>query len=247
MCPINTIKMPVFSIIYIFLFFTRSVLTFQSSSQNFITTQTRNKNTHDSISVLFMSNKNIMANGSSNMPLLTTKYQPSRPNSCTYWVTPNILAGEYPTSKLGTDEVRVRLNQYVEKGITFFIDLTQEGEKDAYESILLEEANKLSSSVSYKRLPVQDFGIPKKYQMKIILDTIDDAIRNNNKVYVHCRGGIGRTGTTVGCFLVRHGYTGIEALEEVNRLFQFSDRSMESSYSPETKAQVNFVTYWNED
>ena len=33
-------------------------------------------------------------------------------------------------------------------------------------------------------------------------------------VYVHCWGGIGRTGTVVGCWLVRHGMTGDEALAE---------------------------------
>ena len=64
---------------------------------------------------------------------------------------------------------------------------------------------------------------------------------------MHCRGGIGRTGTTVGCYLVRHGFGGDEALENVNRLFRFSERSMESSFSPETREQMNFVRDWNEE
>ena len=185
--------------------------------------------------------------GNNSIRLLTIN-QLSRPNACTYWLTPNILAGEYPTSKLGKEETRKKLFQYLEKGITYFIDLTQEGEKDIYESLLLEEANKSSTlSISYKRIPIQDFGIPQKNQMKDILDTIDGAVQNNQKVYVHCKGGIGRTGTTVGCYLVRHGYDGEEALENVNRLFQFSKRSMESSFSPETREQMNFVRDWNEE
>eukprot|EP00957_Ditylum_brightwellii_P026272 1987188-Ditylum_brightwellii.AAC.1 len=83
--------------------------------------------------------------------------------------------------------------------------------------------------------------------MSRILDTIDEAIwERNHTVYVHCRGGIGRTGTAVGCFLVRRGNTGEEALEEVNRLFQNSGRSRESWSSPETTEQIDFVRNWND-
>jgi len=82
--------------------------------------------------------------------------------------------------------------------------------------------------------------------MKEILDFIDHTITNGEKVYVHCRGGIGRTGTVGGCFLVRHGNSGEQALDEVNRLFQSSERSLESSYSPETIEQMNFVRGWTE-
>ena len=38
--------------------------------------------------------------------------------------------------------------------------------------------------------------------MREILDCLDDALRSGRKVYVHCRAGIGRTGTVVGCLLV---------------------------------------------
>ncbi|NJN80266.1 MAG: hypothetical protein HC797_07245 [Anaerolineales bacterium] len=41
--------------------------------------------------------------------------------------------------------------------------------------------------------------------MKNILDTIDNEIENGNPVYVHCWGGVGRTGITAACYLIRHG------------------------------------------
>ena len=80
-----------------------------------------------------------------------------------------------------------------------------------------------------------------------ILNAIDAAVVQNQKVYVHCAGGIGRTGTTVGCYLVRHGNDGQAALQEVNRLFQYSDRSMTSWNSPETAEQMQFVRDWKEN
>lgn len=152
-----------------------------------------------------------------------------------------------PNLKTRQRRNKKKLSQYLQKGITYFIDLTQEGEKDIYESLLQEEGNKIQESISYKRIPIQDFSIPQKTEMKDILDCIDDAVKKNRKVYVHCRGGIGRTGTTVGCYLVRHGFGGDEALENVNRLFRLSERSMESSFSPETREQMNFVRDWNEE
>ena len=84
--------------------------------------------------------------------------------------------------------------------------------------------------------------------MKELLEEMNRAMKERKQIaYVHCRGGIGRTGTTVGCFLKQYGNydDGEEALQELNRLFQTSGRSMESSYSPETTDQIRFVKEWN--
>ena len=175
---------------------------------------------------------------------------PNRPNSCTYWVTEKFMAGEYPTHRSNKEaKTREKLRQYLSSGITYFVDLTQPGEKPEYETILREEARVISTGekeVVYERFAIPDFGITDAATMTRILDKIDDAIANGHIVYCHCRGGIGRTGTTIGCYLARHGRTGEEALQEVNRLFQSSDRSIESSISPETRDQINFVGEWKE-
>jgi predicted protein tyrosine phosphatase len=180
--------------------------------------------------------------------------QPPRPNGSTYWVTESLLAGEYPADKTGEEETRQKLRQYLDCGITSFVDLTHEGEKQDYQSILVEEARRKGlmlddtpDAIRYTRCPIQDFGIPRPPKlMKDILDTIDRSVEDGHKVYVHCRAGIGRTGTAVGCFLVRRGLNGEQALQEVNRLFQFSDRSFQSHRSPEMSDQEVFVKAWNE-
>jgi protein-tyrosine phosphatase len=175
---------------------------------------------------------------------------PNRPNSCTYWIVADrLLAGEYPLSSFRSDkDCRKRLNQYLDAGITHFIDLTQPGEKESYDSLLFEEARRKGiTGVTYQRLPIPDFDVPDASRMNEVLDSIDKAINSNRNVYVHCRGGIGRAGTAVGCYLVRHGNTGNEALEEVNRLFQFSDRRFDSFHSPETDEQVHFVLTWHDN
>ena len=179
-----------------------------------------------------------------------------RPNSCTYWVSDYLLAGEHPARR-GDDKAETsrRLRQYLSVGIALFVDLTEKGEKFDYEGLLRLEgaasaatANAKGGVVQHKRLPIPDFGIPTRDQMKEILDAIDEAGADNRKVYVHCRGGIGRMGTVVGCYLRRHNdnMTGDEALDETNRLFRSSDRSLESWCSPETHEQMNFVKDWSE-
>jgi protein-tyrosine phosphatase len=68
------------------------------------------------------------------------------------------------------------------------------------------------------------------------------SISNNRPVYVHCRGGRGRTGTVVGCYLVRHGLTGQGALERIKEL----RRNEPTGHlpSPEAREQVEMVLSW---
>ena len=61
-------------------------------------------------------------------------------------------------------------------------------------------------------------------------------------IYLHCYGGKGRTGTVVGCFLVEQGFTGEEALEQIEALR--GEKLMKDGPSPETDAQRAMVIDW---
>ena len=61
----------------------------------------------------------------------TAVHAATRPNPSTYWVVENqFLAGEYPAAKEGELESRSKLCKYLESGVTLFLDLTQEGERE---------------------------------------------------------------------------------------------------------------------
>lgn len=142
-----------------------------------------------------------------------------------------------------------RVDALLGAGITYVIDLTSDDDPlDPYEELLLERAAALGVSAVYARRPVRDLGCPSAAEMRAILDEIDAAIAEGHMVYVHCWGGVGRTGTAVGCHLVRRGLTGDAALEEVARLFRtMSERKLsEHPQSPETDAQRTFVRSWTE-
>lgn len=160
-----------------------------------------------------------------------------RPIEYCYWVADRFLAGEYPRTKTGQD-VFDKLDSLQEYGVTLFVDLTEEGE-------LLPYANWLRSA-RYLRFPIPDSGVPRSSeQTKDILDVIDDQLNGGGSVYLHCWGGVGRTGTIVGCWLGRHGYTGEAALMRLAELWAENPKSHWRD-SPENPWQVDYVRNWRE-
>ena len=59
------------------------------------------------------------------------------------------------------------------------------------------------------------------------------------------KGGIGRTGTVVGCYLARHGYaSGQKVLELIKSLRKYTEDHTQPS--PETWEQIDMVLSWVE-
>ena len=164
-----------------------------------------------------------------------------------YWVVPDqFLAGGYPASILG-DETSTRqcLATLLSAGIDTFFDLTQVGRAATIFAGITSPGRsfiivQLTTGVSIFKTE----GCHLMSRQSALLDAIDQALAAGRKIYLHCWGGIGRTGTTVGCWLVRHGLTGEAALARLNALYQTSEQSRYFPRSPETDAQVLFVLDW---
>ena len=167
-----------------------------------------------------------------------------RPIPESYWVEPGrFLAGEYP-GHYDSHHARRRIDALLEAGFETFIDLTRANELRPYQEILQEQAWAYGVEAGYHRFPIGDFGLPTSGQMKAILDQIDESLQAGRKVYLHCWGGIGRTGTAVGCYLVRHGLGGDEALRQIAVWWQEVPKSRIHPHSPETLEQAAFVRDW---
>lgn len=170
---------------------------------------------------------------------------PKTPIANTYWVLPQqLLAGEYPAF-VGDDEAPNRLRAFLEAGVTFFLDLTVEDEYSvpAYGSLLKELVAETGKSVQHVRMPILDMSAPKADLMDEIQHTLQVALERGETVYVHCFGGIGHTGTVIGCYLVDNGRTGEDALAEIAQLRQGIPSA--NRQSPETRAQRALVLGWN--
>ena len=169
-----------------------------------------------------------------------------RPNLNTYWVVPHkFLAGEYPGDK---DLVRARekINRFLEVGVRHFIDLTEFGEYGLlpYEAILSEASRAANVTATYQRYPIGDISVPRDAEYLVeILFAIDRRIRQGGAVYVHCWGGVGRTGPVVACWLQEHGRTPEAALKELNTLWKTTEKGTWRE-SPETPEQGDWVKTW---
>ena len=160
-----------------------------------------------------------------------------------YWVIHGrFMAGEHPAIG-STDGIKLRLRWLIGQGINFIMDLTESGEADVdYPIFIQNEAATSGIQITYQRFPIQDWHSPSQEKMVEILETIDGALSEGKNTYLHCYGGLGRTGMTVGCYLVRRGYPGNEALAMIMKLR--SEIPGTQKLSPETAAQRKMVMEW---
>jgi protein tyrosine/serine phosphatase len=167
-----------------------------------------------------------------------------------YWVIPGrFQAGCYPGSE-DPVEADKRLKALLDHGLRTFIDLMEPWEVNLsgrpfvpYAPRLKAIADNRGIECSFYRYGIKDLEVPPRELMILSLDCIDRSIGGNRPVYVHCRGGIGRTGTVVGCYLARHGYaSGQDVLTMIHDLRRLTpDRHVTS---PETPEQREMVRFW---
>ncbi|KAG8843273.1 hypothetical protein FRB96_004204 [Tulasnella sp. 330] len=188
---------------------------------------------------------------------------PQRPLPNSYWATPILLGSEYPADR--SDEITtMKLTALLDVGIRDFYDLTEAEELKPYDAslraITMERgwtyevgkettSSSNSNSVRHRRFPIKDGGIPDANTLHAILDAIEQSRERNRMAVIHCFGGIGRTGTIVGCWLVRGEYVkgtghhpaGQEALGVLERKWRGVEKNWKAPKTPETARQMALV------
>lgn len=155
-----------------------------------------------------------------------------------YWVEPGrFAAGAYPVSNecLAASQMRALLAE----GFDTFISLTADHERGLppYRELAVRLGAQRGLNVALYSFAMQDMSVPSMEMAKSLLDTIGTLLAGRHRVYLHCRAGLGRTGTIVGCWLVRGGLSSDDALRRVRELAGRED-------SPETPEQCAFVRDW---
>jgi len=106
------------------------------------------------------------------------------------WITKDLAVGFAPMSHAQLDSIK-------HQGIDAIVNLCAEF-SDLHEI-------EASSGFEVYYLPVWDESVPDMEEMEKGLAWLDEAIYLGKKVLVHCRFGIGRTGTLVISYMIRKG------------------------------------------
>ncbi|GAA4048011.1 protein-tyrosine phosphatase family protein [Hymenobacter glaciei] len=169
-----------------------------------------------------------------------------RPLPNSYWATPLLLASEYPGAR-DANEAAHRLDLLLAAGIRDFYDLTEANEGlEPYEDLLRARAEHLglaAESVRFRRFPIRNVSVPTPKRLNEVLTALEDSTAAGRRAVVHCWGGIGRTGTVVGCHLRQHfGLSGDEALARIAEEWTTVEKNQRAPQSPETDEQAAFIS-----
>lgn len=106
------------------------------------------------------------------------------------WITDRLAVGSAPMSYQALDSLR-------EQGVAAILNLCAE----------FTDLHTLESGHGFEvyHLPVEDEGTPELEELEKALDWLDEAIYLGKKVLIHCRHGIGRTGTVLNAYILRRG------------------------------------------
>ena len=117
-----------------------------------------------------------------------------------WWAVPGqVLAGEYPTTP---DGGAAKIQVLLDAGIRTFIDLTRADDHlTPYAEILRDCGERRGLDVRHRPFPIQDQGVIGLDGYREIVQLIEAEVAAGRVVFVHCWGGVGRTGTVIGCLL----------------------------------------------
>lgn len=114
------------------------------------------------------------------------------------WITPQIAVGPAPHSQTDLEAIKT-------SGVKAILNLCAE----------CYDLNEIESAAGFDVhwLPVADDEAPELDAAQTAVDWIDSILADQGKVLIHCRFGIGRTGTMATAWLLRQGYSFDDALE----------------------------------
>jgi len=151
---------------------------------------------------------------------------------CSYFISNKALFGSYPCQ----DTVKT-LEAY---GVRYFIDLTFHDEK---------KITPYKTKFNYINYPIKDQWIPSDTDSfkDLVIDIcfLITRLKENEKIYIHCKGGHGRSGTVVACILSLYYNFSSEKALQLTKEYHSNRIEMKDKWrkigAPQTYTQKQFV------
>jgi hypothetical protein len=159
------------------------------------------------------------------------------PSFCSVYKKDQVYFGGYPTKEW--------FQTLCDIGITLFVDLTTRYEKQSFPYVYTN--NPMPGNVSTMSFPIRDNYIPYDTDsFRGFIIKLGDQIQKGVKIYIHCRGGHGRSGMTIAslmCYV--DNIHPIKALDVTTRM-HLERKDLKLKYRslkcPDNYIQRNYVT-----
>jgi protein tyrosine phosphatase len=153
-------------------------------------------------------------------------------NKTSFFIDDKAIFGGHPTQKF--------VEELEDLGVRYFVDLTHQ-----------DESNIKPYTTKYHRIqyPIRDLGVPTDFvTFTRFIYQICEAIRSLNegeKIYLHCKGGHGRSGIVVACIVHEMIFKDVEKALVHTSLCHSNRIEMREKWriigSPQTEDQRQFV------
>jgi len=153
-------------------------------------------------------------------------------------INDSISFGKYPGFP---NDPKTSIECLESNGFNVFVDLTNKGDNMKTHDVV----QKYTTNGKYYSFPIIDRKTPELKTFHAFIKKIISELEEDDKIYVHCRGGHGRAAVFTASFLViKNGYSADKALKTVYEAHQkrniMPDR-WRSLGAPQTKKQKDFV------